>query len=92
MRLIGALLAVALVFAGCRGREAVVGEDGVSGTIAPAEPQPAPTGTDAMTQTVNIEDSRTDAEGGVLVEPGATDTLATDTATTATAPQRPPSP
>ncbi len=92
MRLIGALLAIALVFGGCRDREAVVGEDGVSGTIAPAEPQPAPTGTEAMTQTVNIEDSRTDAEGGVLVDPDATDTVTTDTATTATAPRRPPTP
>lgn len=35
-------------------------------TITPAPPKPAPvTDTEAMTQTVDIEDSRTDAEGGV---------------------------
>jgi hypothetical protein len=34
-------------------------------TIAPAAAQPAPTGTDAMTQTVEVEDSRSEEDGGV---------------------------
>jgi hypothetical protein len=34
-------------------------------TIAPAQAQPAPTGTEALTQTTDIEDSRSEGEGGV---------------------------
>lgn len=49
-------------------------------TIAPAAPQPAPTD-EAMTQTVNVEDSRSEAEGAVLTE--------TTTAKTTTAPPPP---
>jgi hypothetical protein len=37
-------------------------------TIAPAAGKPAPPGTDVMTQTVEVEDSRSDAEGGVLTK------------------------
>ena len=33
-------------------------------TIPPAAAQPAPTDTEALTQTVDIEDSRSEAEGG----------------------------
>lgn len=33
-------------------------------TISPAAAKPAPTGTDAITQTVDIEDSRSVEEGG----------------------------
>ncbi len=43
-------------------------------TIAPAAAQPAPTGTDAMTQTVEVEDSRSEAEGGVITKQGTTTT------------------
>jgi hypothetical protein len=65
----------ALPFAACNRQEtAATGE--VTETIAPATPQPAPTGTDAMTQTVDIEAGRTDAEGGV-VDGTATDTMTT---------------
>ncbi len=54
-------------------------------TIAPAQPQPVPTDSGDLTQTVDIEDSRSEAEGGVLTKPGAvTETTATTT-TTATA-------
>ena len=41
-------------------------------TIAPAAAQPAPTGTDAMTQTVEVEDSRSEADGGVVTKARAT--------------------
>jgi hypothetical protein len=62
IRLILLLVAVALVMGGCRDRGA--GLDGeVTETIAPAAPQPAPMGADAMTQTIDVEDSRSDAEG-----------------------------
>ena len=37
-------------------------------TIAPAAAQPAPNGSDAMTQTVDVEDSRSVAEGGVTTQ------------------------
>lgn len=71
----------ALIFVACNRREtATTGE--VTETIAPATPQPAPTGTDAMTQTVDIEGGRTDAEGGVLAAGTATETVTTDVTTT----------
>src|SRR5258708_40110576 len=35
-------------------------------TIAPAVAQPAPTGTDSMTQTVDVEDSRSGDDGGTI--------------------------
>ncbi len=35
-------------------------------TIAPAVAQPAPTGTDSMTQTVDVEDSRSEDDGGTI--------------------------
>jgi hypothetical protein len=40
-------------------------------TVAPAAAQPAPAGNDAMTQTVNVDDGRSDDEG-----PAGTDTTA----------------
>ena len=41
-------------------------------TIAPAAAQPDPSGTDANTQTVEIDDSRTEDEGGVLTDTAST--------------------
>lgn len=38
-------------------------------TIAPAVAQPAPTGTDQMTQTVNVDDSRSEEDGGTSTAP-----------------------
>jgi hypothetical protein len=35
-------------------------------TIAPASAQPAPTGTDSMTQTVDVEDGRSEDERGTI--------------------------
>ena len=35
-------------------------------TIAPATAQPAPTGTDSMTQTVDVEDSRSEDDGATI--------------------------
>ncbi len=38
-------------------------------TIAPAAAQPAVNGTDAVTQTVDVEDGRSEDDGGVLTNP-----------------------
>ena len=38
-------------------------------TIAPAVAQPAPTGTDQMTQTVDVEDGRSEDDGGAITNP-----------------------
>lgn len=74
--------------AGCN-RDATSGPGGpATATIEPAKPQPAPTGTDAMTQTVDVEDSRSDAEGGALTSSPATET--STIGTTGTAPASPP--
>ena len=43
-------------------------------TIAPAAAQPSPTGTDAMTQTVDVEDGRSVDDGGVVANRPATAT------------------
>jgi hypothetical protein len=82
---------------GCRGREqSAAGGATATDTIAPAAPQPQETGTDAMTQTVELQDGRPEAEGGVLagVETGVTaatiQTTATVTGTATTATTAPP--
>ncbi|HEX8620029.1 MAG TPA: hypothetical protein VF911_20780 [Thermoanaerobaculia bacterium] len=88
------LAVLTLAFPGCKGREQRGAGGEASETIAPASPQPAPTGTEAMTQTVDVESGRSEAEGGVLTTPDpgvqtATDTAAaaaTGTATTAPPP------
>lgn len=92
-----AVLLIALVAVACNRKEQAAGEDGAAtATIAPATPQPHATGTGDLTQTVDIEDSRSDAEGGVLTDPTAgpqptetsstTGTVAPPPTNTATAP------
>ena len=77
-----------LVAGACKGRGSTAATSSATETIAPSAPQPAPTGTDAMTQTVDIEDSRSEDDGGVLTSqqtaktPGATTTTARTTKTT----------
>lgn len=84
------VLLIGLAALACR-REKTTGQSGESTqTIAPAQPQPDATGTGDLTQTVDIEDSRSEAEGGVLTSPNApvttdtTDTTVTATTTTTT--------
>jgi hypothetical protein len=57
-----------LCLAGCRwGKTASVSSTApTTQTIAPAAAQPAVNGTDAVTQTVDIEDGRSEDEGGAL--------------------------
>lgn len=81
------LALVAVVLSGCKKSETAV--SGTTETIAPAEPKPGTTDSDAMTQTVDIEDSRSEAEGGTLNNPttAKTDTTrTTENPTTSAAP------
>ncbi len=57
-----------LCVAGCRwGKSSAVSSTApTTQTIAPAAAQPAVNGTDAVTQTVDIEDGRSEEEGGGL--------------------------
>jgi hypothetical protein len=72
------VIAVSLLLAlgACRGRENAAHSESTA-TIAPAQPQPAETGTDALTQTVELGDGRSVSEGGASEE----GTTVTDTAT-----------
>ena len=78
-------LSLLLALGGCKRKEKAAANGEVTGTIAPAQPQPEATGTDAMTQTVELDDGRSVSEGGALAEGSTTDTSsAIDTVTTAT--------
>lgn len=69
------LLLIALVAPGCRSRHSGAQGAVKTETIAPAAPEPAAGPTDSITtQTVDVEDSRSVAEGG--------DTAAADNTTT----------
>jgi len=83
-----------LALPGCGKREKTAGGDEATQTIAPATPQPAPSETEAMTQTIEIGDGRSVNEGGALANDASTDTTATlpSTATTATSTAAPPAP
>ncbi|MEA2489914.1 MAG: hypothetical protein QOH21_1706 [Acidobacteriota bacterium] len=92
LRIVVFLALGTLALGGCRKESKTTGS-GATETIAPAAAQPEATGTDAMTQTVDIEDSRSEADGGALTSPNpaarttTTGTAATTTtATTTTAP------
>ena len=86
-----ALIVCALAMTGCkRGSAAASGGNAQqTQTIAPAAAQPAPTGTDAMTQTVEVEDTRSEDEGGALTN-GASTAKTGTTSTTATTPAKAP--
>jgi hypothetical protein len=61
------LSAIVILSAACHRREARTSGGSTAPTtetIAPADARPAPTGTDAMTQTVEVEDSRSENDGG----------------------------
>lgn len=58
-----------LVLVACRGREGAAQGAQTTQTIAPAAAKPAPEDNEALTQTVDIEDGRSEAEGGVLASP-----------------------
>jgi hypothetical protein len=56
---------------GCHGRKSssATGTAATTQTIAPAAGQPAVNGGDAVTQTVDVEDGRSEDDGGVLTNP-----------------------
>ena len=82
MRSLAIAVSLVLALGACKEREQALDES--TATIAPADPQPAPTGTDAMTQTVELGDGRSVSEGGASEE-GASATTTLDTASTDTA-------
>lgn len=94
------ILTIVLAVAACqRGQERKSGEV-VTETIDPAAAKPSETTTSEMTQTVELQDGRSEADGGVITSPNppirtrgsrppAPDTAATATET-ATAPKRKP--
>ncbi|HEX3577467.1 MAG TPA: hypothetical protein VHY33_02790 [Thermoanaerobaculia bacterium] len=65
------MLTLALAAAGCRGRKpsSATGTAQTTQTIAPVAAQPAVNGGDAVTQTVDVEDGRSEDDGGVLTNP-----------------------
>jgi hypothetical protein len=83
------LLIVALT--GCKREQTATATTGATQTIAPASAPSSPNGSDAMTQTVDVEDSRSEAEGGTLTNNGGTPPAA-DTAATAATTSVPPAP
>ena len=66
------LLSVALLACQERTSAASTSRGAATDTIAPAEAQPAPNGNDAMTQTVDVEDGRSESDGGVITNPPST--------------------
>jgi hypothetical protein len=78
MRSLVIAVSLLLVLGACKRHEQKAHDESTA-TIAPASPQPGETGTDAMTQTVELGDGRSVSEGGTSAE-GATATAPTDTA------------
>ena len=71
---------------GCRRHNDRTGSAVQTQTIAPAAAQPAPN--DAMTQTVDVEDNRSEEDGGVITQhPQGTAPVTATTTTTKTAPK-----
>ncbi len=65
------LLFALIVPSGCH-RKKQPNNPAATQTIAPAVAQPDPTGTDANTQTVELNDGRSEDEGGVLTDTSST--------------------
>jgi hypothetical protein len=82
------LALMAVVLGGCKGRETAA--SATTETIAPAQPKPGTTDSDAMTQTVDIEDSRSEADGGTLNNPTTAKTETTRTTENPTTSAAPP--
>lgn len=74
------VMSIAVLAAGCGWRKSSSSATTttVTQTIAPAAGQPAVNGGDAVTQTVDVEDGRSEDDGGVLTNPsrGKTTTAA----------------
>jgi len=74
------VMSIALLFSGCGWRKSpsATATATVTQTIPPVNGQPAVNGGDAVTQTVDVEDGRSEDDGGVLTNPrpGKTTTAA----------------
>jgi len=68
------VVSILAIFTACPRRSEHPASSATTQTVAPAAAQPAPTGTDALTQTVDVEDSRSEEEGGTAT--AATTTVA----------------
>ena len=86
-----------LLAAGCGRDETVATGTEATGTFKPPEPKPGELGTDAMTQTVELDDGRSENEGGNITTPdpdvrtsGSPVPPTETTATTATTTNPPP--
>jgi hypothetical protein len=69
------ILLALLAAAGCRHKKQA-NTPAATQTIAPAVAQPDPTGTDANTQTVELNDGRSEDEGGVQTDTATAPTKA----------------
>jgi hypothetical protein len=95
------LMSIALLLvlaAGCGREESAATGTEATGTFKPPEPKPGELGTDAMTQTVELDDGRSENEGGHITTPDpdvrtsgspVPPTATTTTTTTSTAPPSP---
>ena len=80
MRTLAVALSLLLALGACKEREKAANDESTA-TIAPAQPQPGETGTDAMTQTVELGDGRSVSEGANSEEGVASATSTIDTST-----------
>ena len=86
------IILVALGSLACARKEGTAAAAGETPTVKAPEPREEPTTTSELTQTVNLEDGRSESDGGVLTNPNppirgarsAPTTTATSTATTTT--------
>jgi hypothetical protein len=78
------VLAVLLIPLACKQRNEAATTTDETQTISPAAARPGQTGTAEMTQTVELQDGRSEAEGGVLSDSRVAGTV-TGTDTTSTA-------
>ena len=65
------VIAVVALPLACRGRSETRTVTDETQTIAPAAGRPSETTTSEMTQTIELQDGRSEAEGGVLTGPNA---------------------
>jgi len=69
------LMLAAFLSASCaRHKNGAAASQPTTQTISPAAAQPAPDGTDTMTQTVEVDDSRSESDGMIATSPPSTST------------------
>ncbi len=80
------MLALVVLPLACKERQEAGSESAETQTIPSAAAQPGETGMDAMTQTVELQDGRSEADGGILTSTATTGTPVTGTSGTVTPP------